>query len=490
MTADAKTTEPLRGSDITDWTDTADVVIAGYGIAGVCAAIEAARAGADVLVLERTGGWGGAAALAGGFVYLGGGTPLQRALGFDDSAENMERFLLAAVGDQADPVRIADYCRGSVEHYGWLTDCGVVFKEEFWGEPGWEPPHDQGLMYSGGENAAPFHTLVPPAPRGHVPQMQNKRTGERGGGYMLMKPLIETAEKLGVRVEYDVRLQRLVVGDDGRVAGIAARRYGQDLTIAARRGVVLATGSFAYNQDMVAAHAPRLIGRPAAAIEEHDGIGILVAQAVGAQVEAMDATEVAFFGDPQLLARGILVNGQGRRFIAEDTYPGRIGQAALIEQDNQAFLIIDEDSHDAALKTTTATPFFRQQPTWVAETAAELEAEMGLPENSLRQTVSAYNEHAAQGADPEQGKKAEWLTPIGSPVAAFDMRGFTAGFPLGGLRTDLDGQVLDEANAPIPGLFAAGRCTAGICTGGYASGASLGDSSFYGRRAGRTAAAR
>ncbi|MGV9301493.1 FAD-dependent oxidoreductase [Amycolatopsis sp. NPDC003676] len=90
--------QPHRAAEISEWDARADVVIAGYGIAGVCAAIEAARAGADVLILERTGGWGGAAALAGGFVYLGGGTPLQQALGFDDDAANMEKFLLAAVG--------------------------------------------------------------------------------------------------------------------------------------------------------------------------------------------------------------------------------------------------------------------------------------------------------------------------------------------------------------------------------------------------------
>ncbi|MEO5878244.1 MAG: FAD-dependent oxidoreductase, partial [Streptosporangiaceae bacterium] len=179
------------------------MVIAGYGIAGVTAAIEAARAGADVLILERTSGWGGAASMAGGFIYLGGGTPLQQALGFEDTPENMERFMVAALGPGVDRAKIADYCQGSVEHFNWLVDCGVRFKEEFWGEPGWEPPHDEGLMYSGGENAAPFDEIAVPAPRGHVPQMADKQIGVKGGGYMLMKPLAELAGELGVRVEYD-----------------------------------------------------------------------------------------------------------------------------------------------------------------------------------------------------------------------------------------------------------------------------------------------
>jgi 3-oxo-5alpha-steroid 4-dehydrogenase len=482
------TIRPVRASAVPQWELEADVVIAGYGIAGVCAAIEARRAGADVLVLERTAGWGGAASQSGGFVYLGGGTPLQHALGFDDTSEEMEKFLIAAVGPGADAARIADYCRGSVEHYEWLVAAGVPFREAFWAEPGWEPPHDEGLMYSGGENAAPFATIARPAPRGHLPQMTGKQTGVRGGGYMLMKPLVDTAETLGVRAEFDIRAQRLATDDAGeRVVGLIARRYGKDVAVRARRGIVLATGSFAYNADMVAAHAPRLIGRPAAAIEEHDGRAIRMAQAIGADVAHLDATEVAFFGDPQLLARGIVVNGRGQRYIAEDTYPGRIGQATLLRQDNQAFLIIDEAAHEQALATVTSTPFFRQPPKWVAETVAELEAEMGLPELALQTTVELYNHHAARGEDPLLGKKPEWVEPIGTPIAAFDMRGFTAGFTLGGLRTDLDSRVLHVSGEPIGGLFAAGRCTSGLCAGGYASGASLGDGSFYGRRAGRAA---
>ncbi|KZM69350.1 FAD-dependent oxidoreductase [Nocardia terpenica] len=486
--SDTVSVRPLRADATTRWDEQADVVIAGYGVAGAAAAIEAARAGARVLVLERTGGWGGAAALSGGFIYLGGGTALQRALGFEDSPENMRTFLLAALGPGADEAKIADYCRGSVEHFEWLVAQGVPFKEEFWGEPGWEPPHDEGLMYSGGENAAPFNEIATPAPRGHLPRMQNKRTGERGGGYMLMKPLTDVAETLGVRAEYDVRIQRLVVDEADRVIGVVAKRYGQQLLVRAHRGVVLATGSFAYRKQMIEGYAPRLIGRPAAAIEEHDGIGIRIAQALGAELAHMDATEVAFFGDPQMMARGILINGRGQRYIAEDTYPGRIGQATLIQQDNQAYLIIDEQALEAAQGTETSTPFFRQPPTWAAESVAELEAEMGLPEGALQATVEVYNRHAKDGADPLLGKKSQWVRPIGAPLAGYDMRGFTAGFTLGGLRTDLDARVLHVDGDPIPGLYAAGRCTSGICAGGYVSGASLGDGSFYGRRAGRAAA--
>ncbi|MBL1073570.1 FAD-dependent oxidoreductase [Nocardia sp. 2] len=486
--AETATVRPLPADEVTAWDLEADVVVIGFGIAGVCAAIEARRAGADVLVLERTGGWGGAAAMSGGFIYLGGGTALQRTLGFEDTAENMEKFLTAALGPGVDEAKIHDYCQGSVEHFDWLVAQGVPFKEEFWGEPGYEPPGDQGLMYSGGENAAPFNAIADPAPRGHLARTRDKKLGEKGGGYMLMEPLAHQAEELGVRHEYDVRLRRLVVEDSGRVAGVVATRYGKPLHVRAARGVVLATGSFAYNHEMVERFAPRIHGRPTATVEEHDGIGIRVAQALGAELAHMDATEVALVADPQVVVRGILVNGRGQRFVTEDTYAGRMGQAVLLDQENQAYLIIDEAALEAAFESQSSLAFLRTAPTWVAETVAELESEMKLPERALQSTIELYNHHAAQGEDPFLGKKREWVKPIGTPLGAYDLRGYTGGFTLGGLRTDLDSRVLHVSGEPIPGLYAAGRVTSGICAGGYASGCSLGDGSFYGRRAGVSAA--
>ncbi|KUI25015.1 flavoprotein [Mycobacterium sp. IS-1742] len=478
---------PVPAASVRQWDHEADVVIAGYGVAGAAAAVEASHAGADVLVLERTGSWGGAASMAGGFIYLGGGTAIQKACGFTDSVDNMAAFLNVAMGPGADTARIADYCEGSVAHFDWLVECGVPFKAEFFGEPGWEPMGDQGLMYSGGENSSPFNTIATPAPRGHVPQMSGKKQGEASAGYMLMKPLVDTATAAGARSLYDVRVHALVVESDGRVVGIRARQYGTEVTIRARRGVVLATGSFAYNDAMVAQYAPRIAGRPAASIEQHDGQAIRMAQALGAGLAHMDATEVAIFIDPQQLVRGVLVNERGQRYVAEDTYPGRVGQLTLYHQNNTAYLIIDGDAQDEAMASQSPQLMMRP-PTWVCETVAELEAEIGLAPGSLQATIAAYNDGAAHGEDPLLHKKAQWLRPIGSPVGAIDLRESTGGFTLGGLQTSLDGAVLHVDGDPIPGLFAAGRSTAGLAAWGYASGISLGDGSFYGRRAGRSAA--
>ncbi len=103
--------EPVAQSEIAAWDVEADVVVTGFGAAGSTTAFTAAEAGADVVVLERTGGAGGAAALAEGIVYLGGGTAIQKACGFDDDLDEMYKFMVAACGPGGNEDKIAALLR-------------------------------------------------------------------------------------------------------------------------------------------------------------------------------------------------------------------------------------------------------------------------------------------------------------------------------------------------------------------------------------------
>jgi 3-oxo-5alpha-steroid 4-dehydrogenase len=131
---------------------------------------------------------------------------------------------------------------------------------------------------------------------------------------------------------------------------------------------------------------------------------------------------------------------------------------------------------------------------WAAETAEELAAEIGLPGEQLAATVRDYNHHAALGHDPVHHKRAPFLVPLGPALGAIDLRvdrgAIYATFTLGGLATDARSRVLDSEGDPIPGLYAAGRTSASLAARNYASGISLGDGSFFGRRAGEHAAKR
>lgn len=478
---------PRPASDVASWDGEADVVVVGFGCAGASAAIEAAEGGASVLVIERAGAGGGASAMAGGEIYLGGGTPLQKACGFDDTPQAMYDFLAAATGPAPNEAKLSVYCERSVEHFHWLVGCGVEFKPSFYPTPCWEPPTDDGLVYTGGENAWPFCEIAPPAPRGHVPRIAGKRLMERSGGWELMRHLTAAAEARGVQVRTDSRVERLVVEASGEVVGVCGRSFGEGFAVRARRGVVLASGGFAANADMVALHAPAVAGQMLLGTDGDDGTSIRMGQGLGAQVARLEAAEAALPSVPLLVYPSILVDRFGQRFINEDTYCGRIGQAAVFHRDARCTLVLDEEIFESVPEADR----WGARPTCVAGSVAELEQEMGFPDGSLQATVGLYNAHAARGEDPVFHKRAEFLRPLKAPFGAIDLGGLPyAVFTLGGLVTTVDGEVVGPGGRPLPGLYAAGRATSGIPSWGYASGTSLGDGTFFGRRAGRAAAKR
>lgn len=467
--------------EIRSWDREADVVVVGLGCAGACAAIEAAEAGAETLVLERAGGGGGTSAMAGGLIYLGGGTPVQEACGYSDTPDGMFTFLMAACGPAADEAKVRVYCDESVAHFRWFEAHGVPFKRSFYPEPSMEPPTDDCLVYSGGEDAYPFDELTPAVPRAHKPQTPNA-----AGGF-LMQRLIAATEKSGAAVVTDARTDTLVVERDGRVVGVVVRHEGGERAIRARRGVVLAAGGFIQNDAMLLRHSPLLrkcsfrLG-----VEGDDGRAIRMAMGAGADLSRMQAGEVAVpITPPRRLVRGILVTAAGQRFINEDAYYGRVGQEGLFRHGGRMFLIVDTAIYERNLAGFEAH--------YVEETIADLERAVGFPSGSLVRTVELYNEHAARGEDPLFHKRKPFLQPlVQSPFAAIDCstdKVIWATFTLGGLRTTPRSEVLRPDGQLIPGLFAAGRTTNGIAAEGYVSGISIGDGTFFGRAAGRNAAA-
>jgi 3-oxo-5alpha-steroid 4-dehydrogenase len=467
-----------------------DVVVVGFGIAGACAAISAAEAGASVLVVERASAPGGSSALSGGEVYLGGGTTVQKACGFEDTADDMYEFLRAALGPHADEGKLRLYCDDSAEHFQWLVDHGVEFRPSLYDQPTWMPPTTDGLMWLG-ENSWPFDTLATPAPRGH------RGPAPHFAGRVVMDALVAAAADAGVDVLVDTRATSLVV-EEGRVVGVHVRHYGEERELRSRHGVVLTTGGFVDNEEMLAAHAPALLGHGKVSDGLDDGSGIRMGQEIGAATRRMHAHEVALTVVPALAARGMLVNAHGQRFVNEDTYPGRVSHAAVVHQPAPYWVIVDETGFEDVPEAER----WGVRPAHVAETLAELEQDLGMPAGSLETSVAAYNRCAEQGEDPWFHKAARWLRPLEAPYAGIDVAaGFhpgdresgatgtgVAGFTLGGLHTSVDGAVLSLAGEPIPGLWAAGRTTAGIHGEGYISGTSLGDGSYFGRRAGRSAA--
>ena len=462
------------------WDEEVDVVVVGLGAAGAAAALESTRSGAKTLVIERAGGGGGTSAMSGGVLYLGGGTSLQKACGLEDSPDEMFKYLMASCGETPDEAKIRLYCDGSVEHYEWIVAQGVPFKPVFHTGCSGEPENDDGLVWSGSERAHPFCDIAVPAPRGHVPQMDHQ------AGPLLMQKLVAAVDASPARTVANHRCVALVQEGRATVVGVIAESFGEERAIRARRGVILTTGGFIHNDEMIAAHQPRVRQcKIRVGAEGDDGSGIRLAVAAGAATLHMDAASISLPAtQPWGLKRGILVNAQGQRFVNEDAYYGLLGERALFSHGGRAWLIVDDEVFER--------PDYPREVVAVGETPSEIEGELALPVGSLESTLALYNRHAASKRDPLFHKASDYLQPLTKPpFGAFDCTtegSIYAAFTLGGLATDLDGRVLDSEGEAIPGLFAAGRTTSGLSVGGYSSGLSLGDGTFFGRRAGRCAA--
>jgi succinate dehydrogenase/fumarate reductase flavoprotein subunit len=484
--------ETVDASDVPNWSDEVDVVVIGFGISGGSAAVSAAAAGARVLVLEKAAAAGGTSSMAGGHFYLGGGTAVQQATGHDDSPDEMYSYLVA-VSPEPDHEKIRAYCDGSVEHFNWLEDLGFQFERSFYPGKIVVPPGTEGLSYTGNEKVWPFTEKAKPAPRGHSVPVP----GELGGAAMVVDLLVKRADELGVQVRYETGVTNLVV-DDGAVVGVRWKHFSETGAVKAN-SVIIAAGGFAMNPEMVAEHTPALgqkrrtkhhgvvepyiLGNP-----NDDGLGLRLGVSAGGVAKHLDEMLItASPYPPEILLTGIIVNNQGQRFVAEDSYHSRTAAFVLEQPGQEAYLVVDEEHMQMP-----AMPLIRFIDGW--ETVEEMERALDIPEGKLVASLNRYNDNAARGEDPDFHKNPDYVAPqTKGPWAAFDLslgRALYSGFTLGGLDVSIDGEVLRGDGSVIPGLYAAGACASNIAQDakGYASGTQLGEGSFFGRRAGTHAA--
>jgi 3-oxo-5alpha-steroid 4-dehydrogenase len=476
--------ETVNASDVASWSDEVDVLVIGFGIAGGCAAVSAATAGARVLVLERAAAAGGTTSMAGGHFYLGGGTAVQQATGHADSPEEMYKYLVA-VSREPEHDKIRAYCDGSVEHFNWLEDLGFQFERSYFPGKAVIQPNTEGLMFTGNEKVWPFKDQAVPAPRGHKVPVP----GDTGGAGMVIDLLLKRADELGVQIRYETGATALIVDDDG-VVGVAWKNFNDTGAVRAK-AVVIAAGGFVMNPDMVAEYTPKLAEKPFVLGNTYDdGLGIRLGESAGGATKHMDQVFItAPAYPPSVLLTGIIVNKDGKRFVTEDSYHSRTSGFVMDQPDSAAFLIVDEEHLERP-----EVPLVPLIDGW--ETVEEMEAALGIPQGNLVATLNRYNEYAARGEDPDFHKQPEFLAPQDKgPWGAFDLslgKAMYAGFTVGGLATTVDGQVLRDDGTVVPGLYAAGACASNIAQDGkgYASGTQLGEGSFFGRRAGAHAASR
>lgn len=486
-------------SDIAQFDDEFDVVVIGFGGAGGAAALEAARAGATVALYERASGPGGSTGMSSCEMYLGGsgGTRLQQALNYTDSTDNFINYLEYSLGERGDPEKIHCYAEGAAAHFDWVESLGVTYKEAVMLDREVVPLSDESLLFTGNERTLEFKSVCDPVPRGHVPSHEGDF-----GGKIFIDALEHAVTAAGVTVQYDTRALHLIADEQGEVVGVVMKRDNTLLNLRAKRGVVLASGGFIMNDDMRARYLPEVYTWGSPYGNPYDmGDGIRLGEAAGGYTINMDEAFLSLpIYPPSKTTFGILLNNQGKRFVNEDAYLARLGHYVAQQSEQKAYLLLDADHYDH--------PMYLERLDIVAtgETIEELATEaVGFPAGAIQQSVTDYNYSANNGQDSEFGKAPEWLSPLTEgPFALLDlsfdrqtaviMPGTTGplAFSLGGLDTLPTGEVKRPSDGVVPGLYAAGRVTAGLprSSKGYASGMSVGDATFFGRKAGQSAARR
>jgi len=473
----------LDVGEVENWDDEADVVVCGLGAAGAATAVEAARGGARVLVLERASGGGGITASAAGHVYAGGGTRVQKAVGVDDTTEDMFRYLMAMTPDP-DEEKIRLFCEDSVSHFDWLSDNGVPFNDTMYKGKHVLQPTDECLISSGNEEVWPYREQAKPAYRGHKVAVE----GEKGGACLVEK-LTARARELGVRIEIDAAVRHLI-RDGDRIVGVRYAHFDEIRDVKANKGVVLCTGHFTANEEMVKENSP-LLADPRVykqSTPNCDGAGITLGLAAGGEAVHMEGGLVTCpFYPPESLIKGMLVNKEGKRFVAEDSYHSRASIFITQQPDGIAYLLVDDEIFGRPV-------FGGYEVVDAWETFEEMEQGLGIP--GLADEIRRYNANCEKGEDPDFHKGEKWLRPLSKPpfaaLQASFGKNFFVGFTLGGLRVSKDAQVLRAADGqPIPGLFAAGACASNIAQDGtgYSSGTCIAESTYFGRRAARRALA-
>ena len=528
----------IESADQYDWDNEQDVVVVGFGGAGVAAALESVQQGATVLAVDRFFG-GGATARSGGVVYAGGGTPIQKSEGVEDTPEQMFEYLKMEVGDAVREETLRRFCDQSVTNLQWLQHHHVEFAGNIPPVKTSYPTDQYYLYYSGNEAVSSYAEQVKPAPRGH------RVKGKGLSGEILFAALRKSALSRGVKLQVQTEAIRLITDQNNQVVGIevrqippgssAARRHkllyrlaershnaarkiafrlrdklavleraeGVVKRIRARKGVILSAGGFVMNQTMMEQYGEKYAGGLQLGTSGCTGSGIRLGQGAGGAVDRMDKISAwRFINPPLAFARGIVVNPDGERFCSEDVYGAKLGYELVEKQNNKASLIFNGALRKQALSQSVPgkLPFFQYMPALMAifmaakkaNTLEELADYTGAPLETLMKTLHQYSKNARTNTRDPLGKAQSFMANLDEgPWYVLNLDITNEKFPcpmitLGGLQVNEEtGEVLNEDGGEIKGLYSAGRNAVGVASNLYVSGLSIADCIFSGRRAGR-----
>ena len=489
----------------------ADVVIVGAGGAGMTAAITAADAGATVVVLERE------PAVGGNSVKSTGGMNAAKTADQDENEfgeeAGVEKTLATAAEKWADNEAITALAATVQEQWdaykanpeGYFDSVELFALDTLIGGKGINDPELVSTLVNGSADAIEWLRtqgidLTDVASFGgasvkriHRPVDENGKTVSVGA-YTV--PLLEKAceARENILLLTDTTADAILTDDDGCAVGVSATgKTGNKVTVNAK-AVVLATGGFGANLDMVVKYAPQLEGFMTTNAAGIQGQGILMAEALGAATVDMDQIQIhptVQADTASLITEGlrgdgaILVNANGERFIDEVGTRDVVSAAEIEQPGSFSWLVVDQKMVDAS---TVIQGYIKKGFMLSGETYEELAGALEIPADAFAATMDTWNGYVAEKNDPDFGRTS-FAQPL--DTAPFYAVKVTAGIhhTMGGLKIDPETHVLNTSGEAINGLYAAGEVTGGVHGGNRLGGNAVADFVVFGRIAGEQAAA-
>lgn len=462
---------PIDEAEILETVE-ADVVIVGAGVAGMSAFMYAAEAGASAVLIEKLDGYNGR-----GLDFAAVGTKVQKAAGVEIDKGRLVNDLMKASGYKANGSLIKLWADRSGEVFDRLIDMteadggSVVL----------------GMGSSASADAEDFATRTYPT--------DHMFGGLVQGTMDLLGRMERAGLEAGGQTFYSTKAEQLIKDESGRISGVVASKDGGYVRFNASKGVILATGDYGNNPEMVEAWCPlikRAEGNVYPAAEANTGDGINMAMWAGATIQSGSHAAMVhpiFGGGALSTASYLKVNGDGLRFCNESTTLPGISNMYMTTPNGQVWTIFDADfesqmpkmsplsnyNNDTAGPLTkmfsegTADPTnppahsevvaacLQDGSTVQGDTIQDLAAAMGVLAENLAATVERYNELVDLGADEDFGKDAADLQPI--KAAPFYASRLTAKVLVvaSGLNVDSQMRVLNEEDQPLEGLYAVGN---------------------------------
>lgn len=452
MALDSASGKENSAEDIKD--DSCDIVVIGAGGAGLSASIKASQGGAKVILLEKQGTAGGNTISATGGLNAAE-TSVQKKMGIADSKDQFYKDTMKGGYNLNDEALVKNMVEQAPETVDWLISVGVDLS-------------DVGKM-AGSTNS-----------RTHRPQ----------GGAAVGAHMVPVLEKAALNVGVDLRKNSKVldiIEKDGKAAGVIVEKNGKKYKIDAK-AVIIATGGFGANPDMVVRYKANLKGFGTTNHKGATGDAFAWIEKFGGQLTQMDQIQT----HPTVVpangvmiteaVRGngaIMVNREGKRFGSEMATRDVMSSAVLAQTGATAYLVFDT-SVRKSLKAIEG--YVKKGLLTEGETPEALAEKLGMPKETLAETIARYNGFVASGNDADFGRKGSEMPRAlnEGPYFAVEV-GPAIHHTMGGIVINTKAEVVDASGKAIPGLYAAGEVTGGVHGGNRLGGNAVADICVYGK---------